>query len=189
MNDHVKDQLPLWIGGDVEASEATAIEAHLAQCESCRAEADAYRQSQAWLKEASLPPFEPEEREALRRTVMAQIVSRPPATARWIGWGAAVLAAASVLFLTLHRTKSPVPEAPAPRLATMEPPKLAPAPVPPLRVARRHAHPPRPDLTLTAAGPGPSRIEIQTANPRIRIIWLARATQPDTPSTLNKENS
>lgn len=188
MNDHVLDRLPLWVGGDVEVSEAAAIEAHLAQCESCRAEADALRRSQAWLKDAGVPPFGAEDREALRRAVLAQVASAPSVGRRWVGWGAAALAAASILLLTLSRKAVPAPEALAPHLATAEPLRPAPESVPPIRVARRHAPPPRPELVRTA-GPGASRIEIQTANPRIRIIWLARATQPDSPSHLTKENS
>lgn len=188
MNDHVLDRLPLWVGGDVEVSEAAAIEAHLARCERCRAEADTYLQSQAWLKDAGVPPFGAEDREALRRAVLAQVASAPSVGRRWVEWGAAALAAASVLVLTLRRAKPVPPEAPPSRIAAKEAPPPASTPVPTPRVARHHAASRRPTLVRVSA-PEPSRIEIQTANPRIRIIWLARATQAEPPSLSTKETS
>ena len=175
---HVLSQLPLWVEGDMEGREASAVEAHLAACESCRAEAEMLRESQAWLKSAP-PPFGAEDRDSLRREVLARIRSAPAGrkpTLVW--WGAAAMAAAASLLIALfHHGRSEAASLPAPSVAVIVPPTTAPV-APTLRVvsiARRH---PVPRPLDPEAGPGASRIELQTSNPRIRIIWLARATTP-----------
>ena len=38
---HVSGLLPRWLGGELEADERVAVEAHLAACAACRGEADA----------------------------------------------------------------------------------------------------------------------------------------------------
>lgn len=59
MNDpHVLHLVALWIEGDLEAGEMLRVDSHLALCGSCRAEAEALRLSQSWLKAAPPGPFE-----------------------------------------------------------------------------------------------------------------------------------
>ncbi|HTL98519.1 MAG TPA: zf-HC2 domain-containing protein [Holophagaceae bacterium] len=186
---HITHLLPLWVEGDLDARASAAVEAHLGLCEFCRAEADALRDSQAWLKSGGLPPFHDADRDRLRREVLARIGTEPRAPQRRaMGWGAAVLVAAATLVVLLFHRERPEPaRGPAPRVAAavpaVVPPKSIPAPLPlvprPVLVARRHPVPSHPDPD-EAAGPGASRIEMQTSNPQIRIIWLARATpRPD----------
>ena len=170
---HVEDQLPLWVEGDLGAEEAVAVEIHLAACAACREAAEALRESQAWLR-SDAAPFNAEDREDLRRAVLARV--QGPARGAWWGAGIAALAAAALLifFVRPHPVEAvaslPAPPAPAP--APVAPPERV------VRVARRH--PVRPPLE-PSAGPGASRIEIQTDNPQIRIIWLARADAPQDP--------
>lgn len=171
---HVLDQLPLWVEGDLDAQGMAAVEAHLTLCAACRAEAEACRESQAWLREEAAP-FTAADRETLRHAVLARI---PP---RRRGFGGTLwiagLAAAALAFAFLRPRPSPRPA----KEAAVLPPSPQPAPSvrPPLpaplaRVARRR--PPEPIPAPAAdAGSGPARIEIQTPNPRIRIIWLAQA--------------
>jgi anti-sigma factor RsiW len=170
---HVDDLLPLWIEGDLDVRESRAVEAHLAECGHCRAEAAALRGSQAWLKSATLP-FGAEDREELRQAVLARIQASKGRASK--AWWIAPLAAAALLVVFLRPHREAVVEALPPA-----PPMTAPRSFPvipvtkPLRAARRQAIPPPLE---SAAGPGASRIEIQTSNPQIRIIWLARATVP-----------
>lgn len=187
---HVVDQLPLWVEGDLRAQEAAAVETHLAACAECRAEAEAFRQSQAWLK-GDAAPFTAEDREALRRAVLVRAQAPAESRKSWWAVGLAALAAASLLIILFRPQPPPsVASLPPARPVAPSPIPIAPAPVKPIRLARhrpihRPIHPPLDG----DAGPGASRIEIQTVNPQIRIIWLARATQPDALSHLNKENS
>lgn len=169
---HVIDQLPLWIEGDLDPRERQVVEAHLAGCAECRAEAEAFRESQAWLKDEETPAFNADEREALRAGVLARLRAKPSTRPMWLG--VAALAAAALLIVLARPHPSPAVAArpPAPE-KPIEPAPAIPAPERPVRLARhRPIHPP----LDSDAGPGASRIEIQTDNPQIRIIWLARAT-------------
>ncbi|HXC16951.1 MAG TPA: zf-HC2 domain-containing protein [Holophagaceae bacterium] len=172
---HVTDLLPLWIEGDLDARESRAVDAHLAACGRCRTEAGALRESQAWLKSAAPPPFSVEDRDELRQAVLVRIQA-PERRVPKVGWIASLAAAALlIVFLRPHRATAiaalpPAPPLPAPRSFALLPV------VKPLRTVRHTLPPP----LEPAAGPGASRIEIQTSNPQIRIIWLARATvQPE----------
>lgn len=186
---HVLDQLPLWVEGDLSSRDHAEVQAHLALCSSCRAEADRLRTSQAWLREALDSPFEAADRDQFRRRVMDQIRSEPVRSPHrrllprpvLLAAGAAAL---MIITLVWHQARpgavSP-PEAEAPTAATLPqakaategPPRQAlgdPTRAAP-RVARYHpvaeANPPRHEAA--------ARIEFQTADPTIRIIWLAQA--------------
>lgn len=176
---HVIHQLPLWVEGDLAAQEASQVEAHLAACGSCRAEAEALRESQAWLKSAPTP-INAEDRDALRREVLERIRSAPPTRKGELVWwsAAAMVAAASLLIALSHHGRPEAASVAVPPVATIEPPETVPITPTPraIRVARRCRPVPRaPD---PEAGSGVSRIELQTSNPQIRIIWLAQATAP-----------
>lgn len=170
---HVTDLLPLWIEGDLDARGSREAEAHLAECGPCRAEAEALRESQAWLKSAA-PPFSEEDRDELRQAVLARIQA-PEERVPKVWWIAPLAAAALlIVFLRPHPAAVVAVLSPAPPLPASRSFPLLPV-AKPLRAARRQVIPPplEPD-----AGPGASRIELQTSNPQIRIIWLARATVP-----------
>ncbi len=193
---HVLDRLPLWVEGDLPEREAEAIQNHLDHCPDCQAAAKRLRTSQAWLRKAWLrealaPPFDVADHAALREAVMAQVRSEPsprrisrltPRTALFATGAAALLIA--VLVPLRHRLPASPPQvASAPNALSahpLPPPPSRPAPNPsipprlarvrPLRLAR--AEPP----------PGPTRIEFQTSDPSIRIIWLAQATPSPDPN-------
>lgn len=181
---HVLDQLPLWVEGDLAAPELEAVERHLADCPACREAADQLRQSQAWLREALASPFEAEDRARLRAAVMAHLATPPPAPRRFLVPSALLAAAAALLVavLTWHpHAEGPglaPPPAPHPPQTAPSPAPEPPKPPPGPRPQARSRPDPQPDL---APAGGPARLEFQTADPTIRIIWLAQATpQPDT---------
>lgn len=186
----VLSQLPLHVESDLPEAEGRAVTAHLEACPACREALKRLAASQAWLKAGTEPPFDAQARAALRRAVMAQIRTSP--RRRVLPWRPLLLAAASVALVVVTATRRghPVPpprEAPRPPVTTVDVPGPAPTEAlpqeSPLRLARRAPSPEAPDEALTDLLPGgPSRIELQTDNPNVRIIWLARVAPDDQPS-------
>lgn len=185
MTSHVLDQLPLWVEGDLAPADQAAVEAHLTACPACRAEADRIQTTQAWLREALAPPFGPKDHAALQAAVLVRLAVRepaPPLPSR----RPALLAglAAALALVAVARLLSPrapgTPERPA-----GAPPAAAPSPpVQPVRAPTEARAPSPPRARPQPAAPtpdAPARIEFQTADPTIRIIWLAQAKPlPDT---------
>ncbi|MBK7292515.1 MAG: zf-HC2 domain-containing protein [Holophagaceae bacterium] len=200
---HVLDQLPFWVEGDLPSLETAQVEAHLARCSACREAADHLAQSQAWLREALASPFWEPEETTLRREVMAQIhQARPRAGLRPLVLRRALLAACATLLLALLTFRpwssvSPPPirgtptTTPSPPLTSpTEPRASAPlqvAEASPTRSVRRP--PPSSPEPFLAPALAPTRIEFQTADPTIRIIWLAQATPLAKPVPLPQEKS
>lgn len=195
MTHHVLDQLPLWVGGDLGAAETTAVDRHLEECPACRAAAEDLRASQAWLREALAPPPSAFAEGALQRAVMAQIRVEAAAKPIWrlaVRGGLLAACAASLLIGTLvwRRERSavaPAPGIPAPMAALRpgaEPTQGASPPLTHHDSPRILLPPTHPRTAIAPAGPPPeepTRIEFQTADPTIRIIWLAQAKPlPDT---------
>jgi len=185
----VRRRLPLWVEDDLPGPEAQAMAAHVAQCEGCGAAAEALRASQAWLKGAP-EPFAESDREEVRRRVLAALQAEPARqTLRsWAprSWALPLLAAAVVLAaLALRLTRAAT--APAPLQAPLAPAPLQPALVPaPLQAALVPAPPdpaprprrPRPPQAAAVPETAVARMEFQTSDPHIRIIWLARVQHP-----------
>jgi len=186
---HVTDQLPLWVGGDLADAEVQVVEAHLFQCASCRVAAESLRESRQWLQEGAESPYSAEELAAFRTGVMARIRAeaasrRPRKTGRtsrlWLLAAATLLLTAGAFRLVRHPSAGERPGASSPALvaSAMEPTPPAP---PRLAVARQR---PLPAKATPREGPAFSRLELQTSDPQIRIIWLARATPvPALPET------
>jgi len=149
-------------------------------------------------------PFSDAEHAAMRRAVLAEIERRGPAYSFWpllLRAAAAGLAVAVLGFLLSRWTVRPRPQAPpvarrhqpvpAPAAAPAVPlpqPAIASLPEPsvpppafrraaPARAPRRF----RPSEREHAPGT-PIRIEIQTTNPAIRIIWVVNAAPTFEPS-------
>jgi hypothetical protein len=194
MTSHVLDLLPLWVEGDLNGTEQAAVDSHLAVCPACRSAAEQLKTSQAWLREAMAAPFDASDQGRLRRRVMDQIRTEIPAKpVRRLTVRPALLAAcaATLLVATLVWRRGRGDDGGAPLLLPSPLPEVVQPPTPPdppsNRVDRQTAslHHPRgrpaskPDLEPTPQGE-PTRIEFQTADPNIRIIWLAQArTLPD----------
>ncbi|HJV49090.1 MAG TPA: hypothetical protein VJ549_07430, partial [Geothrix sp.] len=183
------------------AADLALLEGHLAECPTCQAAAESLRTSQAWLREALAPPFVPIDHENLRLAVITQLRTEAAAKpVRRLATRPALLAACAVslLIATLVWRRGPreavqlfgLEGPPAPKtMAVAPPPDAQPSHAP--RETPRLAQPsPRMALTQKAGSPPPAepaRIEFQTADPNIRIIWLARATPlPDTNPSLQE---
>lgn len=192
---HVLHQLPHWVEGDLDAAGLAAVDRHLAQCPDCRSAAEALRASQIQLRTAMASPFETADRERLRRQVMAQIpVEAAAKPVHRLAPRSALLAACAASLLlavflwrqdvpierrqpSVDPTATPQPSQPVPRTAAI--PRELPPPT-----TRGRPAPPR----ETPPPASPTRIEFQTADPTIRIIWLAQSKplSGTTPSTEEK---
>lgn len=178
MTNHVRDLLPLWVGEDLSPHDMQRVQAHLDQCPACRAEAQALLESRDWLAAEDPLPFSFEERLDLRRDIMAAVrqEARPLKPRRnitpWLAGAAAVVLA---LLPLARRGSVPTPVVPVapnlPNIASVEPPQTT-VPGP----QRTHAARTRRAPESTAPSTGlPTRIEFQTADPNIRIIWLTQS--------------
>ena len=184
MTPHVLDQLPFWVGGDLDESELAAVEAHLSQCPACSQAAEEFKVVQAWLQEDQAASFGEADRTRLRHNVMTALSAEARPASRRLRVRRGLLAAAALLVAGLgwrleHSETAPIP-APSKAKQTAVTPTLpanesrptvaaAPNSAPRLRRIQPHTEsPPGPEA-------GPTRIEFQTADPNVRIIWLAQA--------------
>jgi hypothetical protein len=202
----VEGILPLFVGDDLEGRRKREIEEHLAGCEGCRLLQGDLLRGRAWIASIPVPSLGEAESGELRRGVWREIESRGvraggavPRYRRFaVSSAAALLLAVLVGLAVLSRGRpgpaaSPpaavIPSAPEERVVAVAPPRTveevdesaAPEPVPakarPLR-ARAGPH--------TGAIPSEVvKIEFQTANPDVRIIWLVKKGA-ETPSAAGR---
>ncbi len=184
--------LALLEDGGLSRREVRRVAAHLKSCGRCRALQRELARSRRWIESAPAPPLAEEDLAAMRRGVWRQIEElsldsrRGASTARSLAFAALGLAAAAFGVMWLARgAQEPAPRRVAPPTAAAlaavfpEPASTSGAPAAPAaassaispapagrvaRTGRRRASP--------AVEPGFSRIEFQTANPSVRIIWL-----------------
>jgi hypothetical protein len=184
----VEKALPLYVGRDLEAGRSHEVSAHLASCERCRALEAGLRDSRAWLESAPRPPLEESDYSAVRRGVWQRIEAegglaghRAPRAGRLVLVGG-LLAGALLAVSLLVRPRSEALRPATRRLAAS--PVTAPTVVP-VQVAENspEAAPretirsiPRARVRPAAPVVSPSvvKIEFQTANPGVRIIWLVK---------------
>ncbi|HJV48484.1 MAG TPA: zf-HC2 domain-containing protein [Geothrix sp.] len=200
MTPHVLEQLPLWIEGDLSDQDWAGVESHLAQCPACRAAAEDLRASQAWLREAMASPFEAADTARLRRSVVDQIRLESARPLRPLVIRPALLAASAAALLLLSliwrfdrgrsggATRSLVPPAAA-AASPSEPAGPSTPGGPETAPPRAQARAKPKDGTAAPPQSGPARIEFQTADPNVRIIWLAQATPRSEPSSTPEEKS
>lgn len=198
-------RLPLLVEGDLPGAEASAAREHLATCSACRAREAALRESQAWLRDAAAsapPPFDDRDLAAIRASVLGRI-ERPARSFRleWLGMTAALAAALVLAILPGRLVPTPHDAGPIAR-ARLRPAPAPSSPAPPTLVATQatppavtsapvSAQPLRPVRTASAVRPhrepavasglatAPDlRLELDTPNPNVRIIWFV----PSTPS-------
>lgn len=186
MSRHVLDQLPLWIEGDLDPTEQVAVDTHLDQCPDCREAAEQLRASQSWLRETMTSPFDASDQERLRRKVMDQVraeIVPKPVRRLAVRPGLLVACAATLLIATFtwRHAQPMIPPPPSTQPTVVTPLPTFPQPLPaqaqtdPLRMARAHTPPHARREAPSLPQEEPARIEIQTSNPNIRIIWLAQA--------------
>ena len=194
----VQRVLPLFVDGDLPRGKSERVRQHLEGCPTCRGLSDEYRQSQRWLRASAVPAVGGEKLEALRRTVWRRLEREPrPAPLwlaiergwmglrRWAGQPAMAVAAMGLVVLgsvTLTRTagvggaRLGAPQAPRDEVAddnAADPPE---DPDTMLAVATSD------ELTEPAesgelepteeSAASKMRIELQTKDPNVRIIWF-----------------
>ena len=158
-----EERIARYVGGDLVAEEAVALEQHLRQCAGCAEFARALEEDREWL--ASRPPEAADvDYLALRREIRREI-ARPRHGWKWVGIAAAILLAVGVA--TMPR-KMPVKEIAAPvaqvPAVTVAPSKSAPKPKP-----RKPVPPP---VVEVAEGDPTVEIHIATRDPNITIVLL-----------------
>ena len=178
---NAKSLLPLFVGRDLDAGVERDVKEHVAACDRCRELERELSSSRAWLA-SERPPFAEEDTSAMRRGVWREIEARRKSEGafrpgRLVFAGGVALAAALVTALWLRpRTGPSVAGPPAPLTASTPAAVAAATPHPPVEElmeppARRLAR----ALRRRAPAPGvPVKIEFQTANPDVRIIWLVK---------------
>ena len=87
MNDctEIREQLPLWAGGDLPAAEMAEIDAHLAGCAECRAAAEAWREDLGKIVRSASEDSAPDLDAALLDEAIAAAQGRTaePQRSRW----------------------------------------------------------------------------------------------------------
>jgi hypothetical protein len=182
------------VGEELEGRQKREVEEHLAVCEGCRLLRRDLLRSRAWIASIPAPPFGEAESGELRRGVWREIESRglrtggarPRCRRLALSSAAGLLVAVLAGLAVLSRGRSgpaALPPVAALRaaqgqgaavLALPRPPEesasVAQEPVPAkarLSRARERRH-------TAAVPPEVVRIEFQTANPDVRIIWLVK---------------
>jgi len=186
--------------------ELVAARAHLAGCERCAALADDFRASLDLARELSEPDADAAFYASIRRDVLARVAAERPARTwvRPLAIAASVALVALALLLAAQAlrdrpegaTKKLVVEGPT---TAAPPPAPEPAPAPEPRIVpdeprptpvadRRRRRTPRPTVERAAveAPPEPAemmRIEYQTSDPNVRIIWFVPKGDGASPET------
>ena len=230
--------LPLHVGGDLKGRHAEAVAQHLYACAHCRAAADEYAASRAWLQAGAQPVFADEFYDRLRADVLRQIRQQQtpapffaPRRNLHLAFVAATVALLCVVGALAWRTHVERQQAPAtaqvdangdPPIVPEREPQTPPTPIASPENEqvrpRQQRMPNRPRLrgrrtptegaptvlarntpatgqpaasvrdTTTMPGGAPvaaeaqvARIELQTADPNIRIIWLTAQPAADQP--------
>ena len=184
----VEKALPLFVGRDLGPARLSEIAAHLQACERCRGLHAELAAGRAFLEASSAPPLSQDDYAALRRAVWRRIETGADNAAgghsgRLILASAGILAVAFSAILVLRArpelTRAPGRTAAAPRAETA-------VAALPAATGEEPISPPAPATfgpgglgkAVRPAGRGPEssvvRIEFQTANPDVRIIWLVK---------------
>jgi hypothetical protein len=197
--------LPLSVGEELEGRQRREVEEHLAACEGCRLLQKDLLRSRAWIASIPVPPLGQAESRELRRGVWQEIEKRglraggaPRPYRRLALSGAAGLLVAVLAGLSLLSRGRPggvasppaaaVPAAPEETVAAVAPPRAvdieesaSPKPVP----AKARSPRARAGRRTGAVPSEVVKIEFQTANPDVRIIWLVKKSA-ETPSAAGR---
>ncbi|MGB9457799.1 MAG: zf-HC2 domain-containing protein [Bryobacteraceae bacterium] len=117
-----EERVALFAGGDLETSEADAVERHLSKCAACSALAADLRLELDGLREVHAEPLVAAHYAAVRERVLAELAKPPQRRVAW-AWaaGLAVAAAAWVVWLVVRPNVLPAPE--TPRVVAVAPPE------------------------------------------------------------------
>jgi hypothetical protein len=198
--------IPLYVEGDLAARESRTVGLHLGSCRTCAAAEREYQESQRWLRSYQPPDFGDAFFQELNRTVLGDIkTSRSASWLQGVVWGwsrhpslaaALVVLVLVVLGAMLLAGKSTRRDDRPERIAKDTQPEVTqpagPAELPhkPLgpSVVRQGPRPRprqvaasrrRPEAHRAESGATLIRIEFQTSDPDIRIIWVNPTTDTE----------
>jgi anti-sigma factor RsiW len=193
--------LPLYASTDLSDSQAAQVSAHLAQCEACADLANEYVATREWVQGTAAPSFDETFYADLRYAVRQELAAQPVRAAWSWWWKPCAIAVALLLMMILFQMKGVPPSDIVNTHVSPQQPDAVRTPMPPTNVFAQTQKPRVPlrkqgralrikqeEKEMTAAAmttpvmasevePMMSRIEIQTADPNIRIIWLTQNTQ------------
>jgi anti-sigma factor RsiW len=182
----VRQLLPLHAGGDLDEQDSGQIDAHLDSCAACSAFAAEYAEARNALRRLDPPELDASVYAGMRGAVLREIRKQPAAVragwwnSRWAAAAALVIAMSPLaLYLSGRDARDAHPVASVASPAPMTPLPAVVSPPPPIE--RREAPTvartaPRRKKTVPEKVSDPLRLEIQTQDPNIRIIWFATAT-------------
>lgn len=195
--ERAEQQMAAFAGDDLDGPDRAQMAAHVRDCGACAALAEGYRASVELARESSAPDFDEAYYTSIRAAVLAEIATEPrPAPWRQLAVAAAIatLVVATLLAAVVLSTRptprgEPIvvsPEAPP----TVEEPET-PVPAQPEVVrneaprkrslSQRKRPAPRPAKAAPMDTADMLRIEYQTADPNIRVIWFV-PREPDAPT-------
>ena len=181
----VQQLLPDYAGHDLDAGDKAMVVAHLPECAACSGLADEFLRSRQLLHRLEPAPFDEKAYAEIRSRVLEKISRKPVASPFLprLAWGLAAVVFVAVLLGSRfidHRGEPRPIAAKIPEVITPPPPAAAP-PAPPSVIAERR-EPPRAQKRRRPAAPPVQaalvkvRMEIQTSDPNIRIIWFTQGT-------------
>jgi hypothetical protein len=203
----IQQLLPLHVEGDLPRRKAERVRRHVESCADCRGLADQYRRSQTWLRASAPGQVTGAQLDQLRRAIWRRIEAEPQPAPWWLAierawaalrrWSSQPLAAAMAVGLVVlgsvaltrsnglggSRVSSLGIEDQGPLESTADDgADLTDDPESLLALATRAelaegAETGEADLPETAADDA-MRIEIQTKDPNVRIIWFAPPAEP-----------
>ncbi len=202
----VEKALPLFVGRDLDPARMSEVAAHLAACERCLGLHAELAAGRAFLEASPAAPISEADYAALRRAVWSRIETGVVSPAGGLA-GRLILASGGLVAVALAAILVPHARPELPRAADRtgsvpgEEPAVAALPATPREEPPRQPVPAtsvgdRPRKAARLAGRGPEssvvRIEFQTANPNVRIIWLVKkgeAAPAAAPAGRNQEVS
>ncbi len=224
--EQIEELIPLYVGGDLEPSEADDLRHHLTDCAQCRRLHEDFQASQTWLTTFAVPEFDEASLATLRASVLNEI-ERQEKRGSWLDWllpkwnprlvlavSTAALVAVTALSVTVYRIQIASPKLGDDQVSVVTggyPLQITPgnqqvstATIKEHRIRRSKPSEPAllpeeafnngglsfpleppvivPEQTESETAPPAEpedkepkemlRIELQTADPNIRIIWL-----------------
>ena len=171
-----EERIALHAGGDLDPSDAAAVEQHLAVCTDCRNFATEIEQNLAFFRSAHAQPVGDAHLAAVRARVLAQLTETPRRGwhGKWIYGLVALTAILAVIVATRSKPVSP----PVRQLAVAPAPAVQPVPAPatPKPAPVRHARPRRLLASSMIRRPPlaePVVVKLMTNDPDVVIYWIA----------------
>jgi anti-sigma factor RsiW len=193
----IEKLIPLYVEGDLSQRRMQTVRLHVEGCAQCRDKVEGFRASQRWLHAAPSLEVGGATLEGLRRSVWTRVASEPAPSAAWRHiergwaalrhWSAQPAMATLALFVVvtgsfaLSRVSGPSLRPAAHHRPLPQDPTVAPAeePVGEPVLARASVEdsdemePGSADSVEPAVADDSMRIEIQTRDPDVRIIWFS----------------